>query len=388
MSERSFNVGLFLPPAHFFAATVVHGLGRFFATRQGWRLTIASRQDPNYVRRFLKGCAGAIADGSSPVLGQLRASRLPVVNYLSTHPGEAVAAVLPDEFQIGVIGAEHLLSRGYRSFGFFGMTGEWSESRQRGFVARIAAAGFPCQTTWRRRPPRWELAEDPAFHRRWLRLFQPPAAVMAMNDHTACLLIDGCRQLGWRVPEDIAVLGVNNDEFFCEYADIPLSSIDRNLDRIGYEAGGLLERLIKGEASPQTRLLVPPGPLVVRRSTAAIAINDPDVAAAARLIDEQSAYGIQVRDVLAAVPVSRRAMERKMRLALGQTPAQHIRQTRLDRARQLLKETDLPLADIAERTGFRYRTHLSMAFKRTFGQTPRQYRLQSRSVRQLEGPQQ
>ncbi len=184
-----------------------------------------------------------------------------------------------------------------------------------------------------------------------------------------------------RVPEDLAVLGVDNDELLCNYSAVPLSSVDRNLEQIGFESARLLDRLIKKEAASDEVVAVPPAALVVRRSTAALAINDPDAAAAVRFIAERGCGDIDVDDVLAAVPVSRRALERKLRKAIGRTPAQEIRRVRLARVCELLTDTDLPLSDIVPRTGFQYRTYLARAFKKEFGQTPRQFRKRNRPLR-------
>jgi LacI family transcriptional regulator len=385
--EHPLSVGIFLPPPQFFATPVVRGIGRYSSAHGPWHITIAAGAEPRYVRRFLRTCDGVIAHLETPLRSLLMASGLPVVGYLSDYSPGQFPLVLPDEDRIGVIGAEHFLERGFRNFGFFGIDANWSWGRERGFVQRLKQAGLSCQTTAPRNAPDlravWGELSVARILPRWLKRLAPPAAVMAMNDEAARNIVDACLQMGWRVPEDIAVLGVDNDEMLCNYSAVPLSSVDRNLEQIGFESARLLDRLIRKEAAADEKVAVPPASLVVRRSTAALAINDPDAAAAVRFIAERGCGGIDVDDVLVVVPVSRRALERKLRKAIGRTPAQEIRRVRLARVCELLTETDLPLSDIVPRTGFQYRTYLARAFKKEFGQTPRQFRKKNRPMGHL-----
>jgi LacI family transcriptional regulator len=341
--KKPFNVALIVPPSHFSAAAIVRGAGRFAAERPHWRVTIASASDLLYLKQLFKQCDGIIGNVCDELLPLLNWTRTPAVAYFDAIKGRRYPVVVPDEQRIGEIGAEHLLERGYERFGFFGMPTRWSQGRETGFVRRLAGAGFTCHTTAvgepPGRPPTWEELGRRSFLPRWMKRIVPPAAVMAANDWLARDVIDACDRLGWRIPEDIAVLGVDNDELVCTQATIGLSSIDRNLERIGFEAARLLERLIVGEASR----------------------NEMDVS-----------------DVLAVVPISRRALERKLRKLVGRTPAQEIRRVRLARACQLLTDTDLAVSDIAGQCGFQYRTYLARTFKKVFGETPRQYRKRTR----------
>jgi LacI family transcriptional regulator len=380
--KKPFNVALIVPPSHFSAAAIVRGAGRFAAERPHWRVTIASASDLLYLKQLFKQCDGIIGNVCDELLPLLNWTRTPAVAYFDAIKGRRYPVVVPDEQRIGEIGAEHLLERGYERFGFFGMPTRWSQGRETGFVRRLAGAGFTCHTTAvgepPGRPPTWEELGRRSFLPRWMKRIVPPAAVMAANDWLARDVIDACDRLGWRIPEDIAVLGVDNDELVCTQATIGLSSIDRNLERIGFEAARLLERLIVGEASRNEMVVVPPGPLVTRQSTEVCAGSDPDATTAARYIREHGCGEIDVSDVLAVVPISRRALERKLRKLVGRTPAQEIRRVRLARACQLLTDTDLAVSDIAGQCGFQYRTYLARTFKKVFGETPRQYRKRTR----------
>jgi LacI family transcriptional regulator len=383
------TVGLFLAPLDFVAEAIVRGITEYSSRGPAWQIIVPSATEPRWFGPFLKRCDGVIAYCvNSQHANLLRRSHLPVVGYLKHRHMERFPVVLPDEDRIGAMGAEHLLSRGYQRFGFFGSNDPWSEGREGGFVRRLSEAGFACQTTRRGNAPgdrpEWEQLQQPSYLLRWLKRLRPPAAVMGMNDGTAQAIVESCYRLGLRVPEDFAVLGVDNNPLQCNHATIPLSSIDRDLERIGLEAARMLERLMNKRISAAERIVVPPGRLVARRSTSGLAVNDPDVAAAVRFIDEHSARGIDVDDVLAAVPVSRRALETKLLKALGRSPAQEIRRVRLKQVCELLTRTDLPLVDIAARTGYPHRSYLHKAFKKTLGLTPRKYRITSRMTRTYE----
>ena len=181
------------------------------------------------------------------------------------------------------------------------------------------------------------------------------------------------------IPDEIAVIGVDNDELLCDLADPPLSSVIPNVRRTGYEAAALLDRLMAGEEVPTEGNLFEPVGVATRHSTDVLAVSDPHVSKAVRYIREHACDGIQVEDVIQQIPLSRRVFERLFTRLLGRTPHDQILQVKLDRVKQLLAETDLPLARVAERTGFRHVEYLSVTFKRACGVTPSRYRSKKRA---------
>ena len=190
---------------------------------------------------------------------------------------------------------------------------------------------------------------------------------MACYDIKAQQLLDVCRELNIAVPEEVAVIGVDNDELLCELADPPLSSVISNTHRTGYEAASLLNQMMSGvKVEPEASLIRPLG-IKTRQSTDTLAIDDADVAAAVRFIRENAWKGINVSDVLREVPVTRRSIESRFRKILGRTPHEEITRLKIDRVRQLLLETDLSLSAIARRTGFQHDEYLSVAFKKAVG---------------------
>ncbi len=180
------------------------------------------------------------------------------------------------------------------------------------------------------------------------------------------------------MPEEVAVLGVDDDEVLCELCDPPLSSVIANPERVGYLAAELLDALMAGARPPERVQVVEPLGIATRQSTDVTAIDDPEIAMAVKLIREDACKGMTVDDLLVRVPLSRSILERRLRKHLGLSPMGLIRQTQLKRIRQLLAETDLPLEQIGPLAGFKHAEHMCVVFKREVGQTPGAYRRRSR----------
>jgi LacI family transcriptional regulator len=212
----------------------------------------------------------------------------------------------------------------------------------------------------------------------WVAALPKPIAVLAANDVCGTRLIDACRSANIRIPEQVAVLGVDNDEVLCRLTSPPLSSIDLDTSTIGYQAAQLLDDLMNGRPSPADSQWMLPRAVVGRQSTDAMAIEDEDLAEALSFIREYACQGIGVDDVLQRVTISRATLERKFAAGLGRTPGSEILRVRLERIRHLLHETTYPLDRIAALTGFKNPAHLSVVFKRETGHSPREYRAQTR----------
>ena len=208
-----------------------------------------------------------------------------------------------------------------------------------------------------------------------------PVGIMACCDIKAQQLLEVCRELDIAVPEEVAVLGVDNDRLLCDLAEPPLSSVICNTHHTGYEAALLLDRTMSGEKIGSKSVLLKPLGIETRQSTDILAIDDPDVAAAVRFIRENATSGINVGDVLREVPLSRRVLENRFRKILGRTPHEEITRLRIDRIKRLLVETDLALSQIAVRTGFQHDEYMTVAFKKAVGMPPRNYRQAERTPR-------
>jgi LacI family transcriptional regulator len=207
-----------------------------------------------------------------------------------------------------------------------------------------------------------------------------PVGVMACRDDQGLRLLDACRRAGVLVPDQVAVLGVDNDDIQCHMATPPLTSIDLNPEHVGYEAAALLERLMDAKPPPAGPVLLPPRAVVMRQSTDVVAVDDPEIAAALQYIRRHACDGLRVAELLARLPLSPSVLERRFRALLGRSPKAEISRVQLERARQLLAETDLPLDAVAEKAGLRDARYLCDVFARKTGMTPGAYRKQSRKA--------
>jgi LacI family transcriptional regulator len=288
--------------------------------------------------------------------------------------------IVPDDQAIGRMAAAHLLERGIRHFAFVGYDRMyWSRLRQESFSQALAAAGRTCtvfkQTQdlrlriWRRE--QMVLAE-------WLKTLSRPVGLMACNDDRARQVVDACATAGLCIPEEAAVLGVDNDELVCNLSNPPISSISLGLEDAGYRAAMLLDELMAASKGRQIRspaqILVSPIAVVARQSTDVTAIEDPCVMQALLFIRENSRRPLQIDDVVHRTAISRRSLFDKFRRAVGCTVHQYIKRTRMARIEELLLGTSHSVGEIAEMLGFAGLDHITLFFRSVKGMTPQMFR--------------
>jgi len=284
-----------------------------------------------------------------------------------------------DAAAVGRLGAEHLLERGFHRFGFITQGDTWySRGRLAAFREVVEQqAGHACHV-FEGPSDKEQTRVGPL--RDWLTGLPKPIALMAANDLLGRHALLAAAELGLRVPEDVAVLGVDNDRWQTALAPTPMSSIAIDGWQIGYRAAELLDQLMaegfEPGSEPPPLLWVPPVGVVTRRSTDITLTRDELVTDAMRYIREHAADSITVEDVLAQVGVSRKTLETRMKRALGQTPYTAICRTQVQRAKRMLAETRMPIKEVGVRCGFPSATRFGEVFKRVAGMTATQYREQ------------
>ena len=212
----------------------------------------------------------------------------------------------------------------------------------------------------------------------WLGELPKPIGVMACNDDRGREVLEACRDARLLVPEQIAVVGVDNDELLCDLADPPLSSVALNAETGGYRVAALLDKMMRGQVRRKQTLVVEPLHVIVRRSTDIIALDDADVASALRFLHDNAMRPIGVADVVRHVQLSRRSLEIRFQNAVGRTVHAEIQRVRIERAKQLLIETDLPIPKVAEATGFGSASYLGQVFRQILETTPARFRRKAR----------
>jgi LacI family transcriptional regulator len=318
---------------------------------------------------------GVISRHTTPALVQNCAElNLPLVDLNDNAPHPGVPKIRPDNVGIGHLGAEHFIERGYRNFGFCGFVNDgWSRERRDGFVEGVKLVGHACHVFDVEYPggntPAWD-AKQTSVLSSWLRGLPKPVAIMACGDMRALQVISAAQAAELLVPEEVAVLGVNNDAIRCDLSYPPLSSVAPNAFQSGYRAAEILDTLMKGGKPEAIDLRIEPVGVAERQSTDILAIDDKNVAAALSFIRENACRGISVEEVLKHAFTSRSQLEKKLRHWLARSPQAEIRRVQVAKIRQLLIETDFPLKKIAELTGFEYVEYMCVVFKRLAGDSP------------------
>jgi LacI family transcriptional regulator len=385
MASKCIRIGLMFTHGLGYCRAVLHGIEAYAETRPDWvfaHLAPETRAIQKLTPLELDGViAHVFTNTLAEALTRLRGPRVNVSAVLSDLP---IPRVGVDDVRCGVLAAEHLIDRGIRRFAFVGHPDHaYSVRREMGFRRAIETAGYRlvCYHEPRGRAfdplgRLWTLDEN--IHR-WIGALAKPAGIFAPNDIWGEQLTEVCRQTGLRVPEDVAIVGVDNDDLLCRLARPSLSSIALPGGRVGYEAAALLDRLLAGGATPRQPLLLAPLGVVSRRSSDLVAAADPQVIAAVRFIREQGHRPLTAKEILRAVPISRRSLERRFRRELGRTLLEEIHRVHIERARRLLADTDLPMPVIASRSGFSDAKQLSVRFRQATGLTPTMYRRRFRS---------
>lgn len=322
-------------------------------------------------RLNLDGIIGSFADHEA--VDAVRSIGVPAINVSTGLKAASVPRVSHDDQAVGQMGAEHLLERGFAVFAFFANSVEWlSSQRQEGFKRGIEQAGRTCHLRDTNLEPE---TPKPELIRRWLLELPKPIAIMAVNDFMARLTINAAVELGLRVPDEVAVLGVNNYRWAVLMSSVPPSSIELSWARIGHLAAQALEGLMHGGAVPPPRY-VPPLGVVLRRSTDTVRSDDPVVAHALRYIRDHVSTGIDAEGLLDELQLSRRTLDNRMKRATGQSLYIAICRLRVEQVKQMLIKTDASMERIARACSFDSQSRLNEVFKRLTGMTPGQFRQQ------------
>jgi len=289
-----------------------------------------------------------------------------------------------DNKNIGLLAAEHLLSKGFKSFaycgfaysGFVDLRGfHWIKEREDSFRQRIREAGFEPHLYIQpktKKNRRWE--NEQPFIIEWLKSLPKPTGIMACNDIRGLNLIDACKTINIHVPEELAILGVDNDEVTCASAYPPMSSVALNAKKAGYEAAELLDKLMSDVDVEKDIVLIRPTHVVTRQSTDVLAIDNPDAAKAVQFIRTNIKKPIQVKDVANAASVSESTLKVHFNRIFGHSVNREITRTKIENIATVLVETNEPISKISGDFGFSYPAHMTRTFRRVKGMTPLAYR--------------
>lgn len=362
------RIGIVMHGDQFVSRGVLRGVLKYVAENPGWT-AVGGTSPARAASVFRRWAPDGIITSFTPHADFKR----PTVAVVYPNPG--VLRVAMDDAQAGLLAVQHFRERGFRHFAFVGYRGRWwSDDREAGFVSALrrlvpeTQEPIPRFLSGRFQQGRWQSSSRRLVA--WLASLPKPVAVFACNDTRGRETIDAALAAGLRIPDEVAVLGVDNDYVECEMAPAPLSSIVYPCEEVGYQAAALLARLMNGLAARPDAIHVAPVEIRTRRSTDVLAVDDAAVAAAYRFIQDHAGTAIGVTDVARHAGVARRTLQLHYHRVLGRSVRDDLLHARIRLATELLRNSRLPLKEVAARTGFGSAAHLSRIFQRKQHTTP------------------
>jgi len=383
-------VAVVIEASNAYARGLLAGIHRHVREHEPWTIFLPEhgRGSPPLERLAEWRGDGVIARIETPAIARVlakiqRMQTVPVIDVSAARLLPRVPYVETDDAAIGRAAADHFMERDFRHFAFIGDPRfQWSENRGRSFLDAVTANGQPVHAFPGSMPrrPRKAVRGDPLppdddeAIERWLGALPKPVGLFACYDVRGRQVLEACRRARLDVPDQVAVLGVDDDELLCGLSSPPLSSIIPDALGAGRLAAQLLERCMQGGRLGRAEWLLPPLGIATRQSTDVLAIDDDLVVAAVRHIRAYACRGIRVADVIDVLRTSRRVLETRFVKRIGHTPHEEIARVRFRRVEQLLRETSLPLATIAARCGFQHPEYMTVAFTRRYGAPPSRWR--------------
>jgi len=367
------RIALLIESSTSYGRSLIRGVLQYANVAASWFFYNEPRSFSDALPNFAKHSLDGIIMRDTPENMKLLELNVPtVVSIRYLESVEGVPIILGDSKRIGRMAARYFQERGFRNFAYCGFENmPWSLERERAFAEAL--------------PP------DISFHvlhqsinpanyegklqelSEWLKDLPKPAALMACNDVRGESILEACKLAEVKVPFEISILGVNNDDMICDMVSPQLSSIALNITKAGYQAAKTLDKMIKGE-SYDDLITIEPERVVARASSDIFAVNDPEVAKALYFIDQNSRKKIHIDDLAAHVGINRRALERKFKHALNSTIYSAIKRAKIDAIRKMLTDTDIQISEIAYAMGFDDANHISRYFKQEMNVSPMKYR--------------
>lgn len=376
-SSRIPQVAVLVDTSRSYGRDIVRGIRRYVAEHGPWSLYLEPRDLRSSFPEWLKNWRG---DGilarsvDETLVRHLKATKLPVIELRTTVLKHPFPFVGMDNSVIGARVVEHLRNRGFQRFACCLDTSEaFFIERSDRFVQAVQELGFDCPV-FQSKLRNWDQHQKDLAA--WLAALPKPAGVFAVNDQMGFWLLDAARRAGIAVPEEVAVVGAENDKMLCETASPPLSSVRLRGQAVGHDAARILDEWMCGTRIPQPgeKHFHAPGDIVVRQSSDIVAVEDPRIATALRFIRQHATEAIDVNRVAREAALSRSVLERRMKALIGRSPGEEIVRLRFAAVEKLLTQTDLTLDAIAARCGFTHPQYMAEAFRKRAGMTPGEFR--------------
>ncbi len=383
--RSSLKVALLIESSRAYGRGLLRGAAAYARSHGPWSIYQHERALGDAIPAWFEDWKGdgIIARVESRMLAEkIRKLGIPTVELRGVYEIPNVPTIETNDLAVSRMGCDHLLELGFRRIAYCGFANaNYSERRKQFVVDYLAESGIIPEIL---DTPKIEATDTTSIeaegllHERelgeWLITLDKPVGLIACNDVRARQVLTACRDYEILVPDEIAVIGIDNDELVCELADPPLSSVQNDTFQIGYQAAEQLELMMRGIPAPRKRILVNPIGVIARRSTDVLAVDDKEVAKAMRLIRDQTRSGISVNDIANELEISRSTLDRRFAKAIGRSPKSEINRVLINSVKQLLIDTDYKLPQIANMAGFEYTEYMCTLFKEKTGVTPGEYR--------------
>ncbi len=371
------KVILLIETSRAFGRGVLYGIAKYSRLHGPWAFYREPRGLHTQVPRLKSWNADGIIMRNSVINNQLFSMKLPTIMVIHDPNRPAhIPAMVTDSRNISRLAAEHLLDRGFTNFAFCGYTGyHWSDERGKYFNDFVFSAGhktYIYDQPKSRKYKSWHNEQQRMAE--WLKNLPKPLGVMASNDDRGQHVLEACKIARLKVPEEVAVIGVDNDAMICDLCDPPLTSVVLDTEQAGFAAAELLDRLMKGEKMAGQEILVEPSHVFKRHSTDIMAIEDSELVKALYFVRNNAKYNIHVADVVKVTSLSRRSLETRFKNVLNRTIQEEIRGTRVRLIEQMLIETDKSVSEIMNNFDFSDVEHIARYFKKEKGVGLRDFR--------------
>jgi len=377
-------VALIVETSKIYGREILRGIGHYIRLHPDWLIFTSERgqNDPDPAWLATWQGDGIITRSLDLKLCRAAASRgIAVVSLRHLLEKPDFPTIFPDQHLIARRVADHFIERGFRNFAYVGVPDAkgWELLRREAFVRILTQHGVSNIAI---RPAladpglSWEDEEEQIAA--WVRTLPMPVGIMVSHDIQGVEILDACRRAGVRVPDDVAIVSVDNDPVLCEVASPPLSSLDQHAHKLGFDAAAMLGKMMDGKRVEARNYFIEPGQVIVRQSSDVIALGDQRISRALRHIRENACKEVDVDAVAKVAGMSRRGLEKKFQQLIKRTPLEEIQEVRFRRVRQLLLETDYVLPQVAEMAGFQYQEYMVRFFKKRTGITPGQFRRKMR----------
>ncbi len=381
--KKKTKVSILLQMSQNFDQGIFRGIAAYARESHTWSLFVEQEQQSWTSVLSEPGVRGLIVNLDSDVFAEEALHlRMPMVGFGGGggyyDPQSGIPYVTTDNEVIGRMAAEHLLETGLRHFGYCGFPPtrnfQWTTVREEAFRRRLAESGFECQVFHGSSERGTHAAITQKEIAVWLQSLPKPVGVMGCYDWRARHVLEACHSSGLRIPDDVALIGVDNDAMLCDLTDPPLTSVEQNRFMIGYTAASLLDQMVKKKKPRRLLHVIAPLGVVTRQSTNLVAVNDARISEILRQIRDNACSGLTADAVAHQAKISRATLDNRLKASIGRTADLEIRRVRLAKAENLLIQTSLPLRDIATHAGFGTEQYFCAAWKKLKGMTPGQFR--------------